>query len=783
MAISYSDYLLKPGPTGVVPAVGYWVGLVSNNTGLAYKSDTTTDAFGKFNFTVKPPGDTYTVYTSLTGTGLPPAGWVAFGDAAYAIPIVQGENPALQSGTFTGIGPYTSSSIPSSFNNEYRLPPPNGIDDTVNIQNAQDAIHSAAGSTNKSGSIVWQPGIYNSGKITFYEKTHNRGAGVDATLLLLVAGANSPLFQSQNFATLGSRRTADGVTTAGSTTLTSATMAFTAGDVTKQITGVGLPGGTTIAGYTNATTVTLSGPATFTASGLRIGVGTNLSNPGGPYHFSIRDMTFDGNRSNQTVAADLIQIYGSAFLLNKLRWRYSKGVGLYSEWSNYGGTPVIGGTFHGETLVADGMEAMVTDIKGLYCDGGEAEWNGPHDSTWNGGELIGNTPGGAPFGMRVGPNGGGVFWGIHSWGNHNQAWLLEGGGSVLNNCIGEGAADVEVQINQNDCSIVGGRYFASGIVNASGIRLGTAASVGAGISGIVDTKIFTQVSGHTGTGAGLDCIGDSGANMFDVLVYGPGTATKNGPSTASYSNIEVAGGGTGSNFNMPYAASFGGATVFTGALTDSVFSQTASGTVHINPQGANVQRITLNGALTSLVIDANPATGTEVELHLIQDGAGSRAISGLPASLVFIGGSTPTWSTAINARDVVKFRWDGANYIELARSVGNLNTKGHLVMNGATPTVDAGGATGALTTIGAPNGTIWNNNANSINNAFLTDAGLWEVRGQIYPGAEALGLQTLGGLLHSTGIPSNANGNNNDWCISDNGHFYFKTGAVWVQKI
>jgi hypothetical protein len=31
---------------------------------------------------------------------------VAFGDAAYAIPIVQGENPALQSGTFTGIGPY-----------------------------------------------------------------------------------------------------------------------------------------------------------------------------------------------------------------------------------------------------------------------------------------------------------------------------------------------------------------------------------------------------------------------------------------------------------------------------------------------------------------------------------------------------------------------------------------------------------------------------------------------------------------------------------------------------
>jgi len=35
----------------------------------------------------------------------------------------------------------------------------------------------------------------------------------------------------------------------------------------------------------------------------------------------------------------------------------------------------------------------------------------------------------------------------------------------------------------------------------------------------------------------------------------------------------------------------------------------------------------------------------------------------------------------------------------------------------------------------------------------------------------------------ATGVPSNSLGNNNDWCISDNGHFYFKTGGAWVEKI
>lgn len=52
---------------------------------------------------------------------------------------------------------------------------------------------------------------------------------------------------------------------------------------------------------------------------------------------------------------------------------------------------------------------------------------------------------------------------------------------------------------------------------------------------------------------------------------------------------------------------------------------------------------------------------------------------------------------------------------------------------------------------------------------------------QMYPGDQAGAIQTTGGILHAAGVPSNANGNNNDWCVSDNGHLYFKTGGVWVD--
>lgn len=63
---------------------------------------------------------------------------------------------------------------------------------------------------------------------------------------------------------------ADAATTNASTTLTSATAAFTAADVGRRIEGAGIPLFTTIAAVTNGTTITLSQAATATAAGVTI---------------------------------------------------------------------------------------------------------------------------------------------------------------------------------------------------------------------------------------------------------------------------------------------------------------------------------------------------------------------------------------------------------------------------------------------------------------------------------------------------------------------------------
>lgn len=65
----------------------------------------------------------------------------------------------------------------------------------------------------------------------------------------------------------------DGVTTSSSTTLTSASAAFTSADVGRTISGSGIPAATTISSVTNGTTIVLSAAATATATGVSITIG------------------------------------------------------------------------------------------------------------------------------------------------------------------------------------------------------------------------------------------------------------------------------------------------------------------------------------------------------------------------------------------------------------------------------------------------------------------------------------------------------------------------------
>jgi hypothetical protein len=69
------------------------------------------------------------------------------------------------------------------------------------------------------------------------------------------------------------RGVSDGVIASGSSTLTSATAGFTSADVGKTLIGTGIPSGTTIQSYANATTVVMSANASASTSGTAVTIG------------------------------------------------------------------------------------------------------------------------------------------------------------------------------------------------------------------------------------------------------------------------------------------------------------------------------------------------------------------------------------------------------------------------------------------------------------------------------------------------------------------------------
>lgn len=76
------------------------------------------------------------------------------------------------------------------------------------------------------------------------------------------------------------RQVTDGVTTSGSTTVTSATLGANSGDIGRPISHANLPTGTYITKVASATSVTVSQPATASGTGLTLtlggGIGTQV---------------------------------------------------------------------------------------------------------------------------------------------------------------------------------------------------------------------------------------------------------------------------------------------------------------------------------------------------------------------------------------------------------------------------------------------------------------------------------------------------------------------------
>jgi len=112
---------------------------------------------------------------------------------------------------------------------------------------------------------------------------------------------------------------------------------------------------------------------------------------------------------------------------------------------------------------------------------------------------------------------------------------------------------------------------------------------------------------------------------------------------------------TGSSFDFPVQIYFGEETLTDGA------------TIDWNLQTQQVAKVTLGGNRT-LNAPTNQNAGGFYSLLIVQDGGGSRTLS-FNSAYKFTGATAPTLTTTPSAKDLIVFRSDGTNLLEVGRSL------------------------------------------------------------------------------------------------------------------
>ena len=125
--------------------------------------------------------------------------------------------------------------------------------------------------------------------------------------------------------------------------------------------------------------------------------------------------------------------------------------------------------------------------------------------------------------------------------------------------------------------------------------------------------------------------------------------------TPSSSSLTASMISTASAFDFPVQIYFGEETLTDGA------------TIDWNLQTQQVAKVTLGGNRT-LNAPTNQNAGGFYSLLIVQDGTGSRTLS-FNSAYKFTGATAPTLTTTASAKDLIVFRSDGTNLLEVGRSL------------------------------------------------------------------------------------------------------------------
>ena len=258
----------------------------------------------------------------------------------------------------------------------------------------------------------------------------------------------------------------------------------------------------------------------------------------------------------------------------------------------------------------------------------------------------------------------------------NQGWSTSMTGTVFESCWFEQliGGTVEAFIEMG----VGDSGQTTDIVISNAIVLNNTAASGVHVSYFVKLGNANRVAIRYPLGASLyqftafyKAVGSTIIGcLLDTNVWVDGNVTVGAPmniDTSSYTGTNarcsIMSWGSGSSWGF----SVNGLTTTRPIIEKpNVFSGSGSVTFNLGSLGSQIY--TLTGNITSSTI-TNASLGQRFTIMWRQDATGGRTYV-WPGQCKFAGGSAPAASTLANYTDTVTFIWDGANAIEISRSIG-----------------------------------------------------------------------------------------------------------------
>lgn len=358
-----------------------------------------------------------------------------------------------------------------------------------------------------------------------------------------------------------------------------------------------------------------------------------------PHDHQVRDLYFDLNNTNNTSAAGAIKSTKNRnMIVENCSFVNFKGNCILMDGS-------VGNNIQPRFINLQFDQGDRTDGTAIKLD------MGCYDSLWSNVDI-----GRAWRGVIISNGGDGNHSLNHvlTWGHANAGtYLFQSDGVLFNDCTwDQNFGDGIIIDGCNGVSLTGCKASNNSFRDTANI-------FGFGVIGTVNVNSGVKVQNAS-----------SNINFNGTVFRNPNGGQKYGLEVKDTSVVSLQGGSIVDSNTAPISI---GATARLsvkntwGLNPDLVYAIGNSGTTKtIDRINGNYQTITMNNNCT-FTFTSGLMIGDTITLELTQDSTGSR-LATWPPNFKKVGG-TLTLSTGVNAVDVIKFAWDGTNWVEVERNL------------------------------------------------------------------------------------------------------------------